>query len=225
MPGRCFNTECELVQVLRDSMPAMIEGTRPRFLAEVKVSGGVPDLLVVWPDFDSLRKRIRKVGPNTLESLTEIRIVMALYTARPLRITTIASWVGVSQREASRALGRLSELGFARETATGSFLREEWAVPHLRYAISVEAKLFKWRDALAQASRNLLFSDQAYVAMDAAYANRAFAHLDAFRRANVGLAAVDLDGNIMVKHRPRTRRSDRPNLFRWIVSEALVQSL
>lgn len=59
-----------------------------------------------------------------------------------------------------------------------------------RNVIAIEAKLYKWRDALDQAVRYLAYADESYVALPEACTPRAVSELHLFEAAGVGLLSV-----------------------------------
>lgn len=86
---------------------------------------------------------------------------------------------------------------FAKKNARGS---------RILRVISFEMKLTNWRRALRQAFRYSSFSHYSYVVMDEFYVCRALANLSAFRRANIGLVGIAIDGTPTWYFRPRYRR-------------------
>ncbi len=62
---------------------------------------------------------------------------------------------------------------------------------------AVEAKLSRWKEALAQAEDTKKFADYSYVAMDAEFANeKKNAIISHFTEKNIGLVLVDKDGSL-----------------------------
>lgn len=73
-------------------------------------------------------------------------------------------------------------------------------------AVAFELKLSNWKRALDQAFRYKSFASESYVLMDSAKIQPALRHVEEFRRANVGLAAIDLHGNAWIYFAPESRR-------------------
>jgi len=62
---------------------------------------------------------------------------------------------------------------------------------------AVEAKLSRWKEAIAQAEDTKKFADYSYVAMDAEFANeKKNAIISHFTEKNIGLILVDEDGSL-----------------------------
>lgn len=70
-------------------------------------------------------------------------------------------------------------------------------VVHNGDIVSIEFKLKNWKRALQQAFRYKTFSNESYVFMDQRYAKNAVAHIDSFRKYNIGLCGVTEDELIM----------------------------
>jgi len=66
--------------------------------------------------------------------------------------------------------------------------------------IALEAKLSDWSRALVQAYRNRQFADESWVVLDHRFYKAALAQLERFDRSGVGLASVDLSGNLYIHH-------------------------
>lgn len=69
-------------------------------------------------------------------------------------------------------------------------------------SIAVEAKLSAWRPALIQAYRYKAFAHFSFVAIDEARSAPAMKNLDFFKRSQIGLIVVSLQGNIDLAYRP-----------------------
>ncbi|WP_353719351.1 hypothetical protein [Dyadobacter sp. 676] len=68
--------------------------------------------------------------------------------------------------------------------------------------IAVEAKLKNWKRALYQAFRYKWFSFQSYVVMDSSNIKPALSNLHEFEKLNIGLAEINLLGEISIHYKP-----------------------
>lgn len=75
----------------------------------------------------------------------------------------------------------------------------------LQYVVSIEFKLSNWRKAISQAFRHRNFGNEAYVVLDEAAITPAIAHVDEFRRANVGLLSISSSGELKAWFLPEPR--------------------
>lgn len=76
---------------------------------------------------------------------------------------------------------------------------------HILRTFAFEAKRQAWRRAVTQAYRYAAFADYVYVVLDRAHAAPAKEGIDVFKRSNVGLTTVDVDGSVTWVFRPRHR--------------------
>jgi hypothetical protein len=65
-----------------------------------------------------------------------------------------------------------------------------------------ELKLSNWRRALVQAYRYRAFANLSYVVLDGRHSRSALAHLDLFRRSNIGLLSVSERGSVVPHYEP-----------------------
>ncbi|MCC6678884.1 MAG: hypothetical protein IT436_17295 [Phycisphaerales bacterium] len=114
-----------------------------------------------------------------------------LGSARP---ETIGRHVFMSADEVRDLLeGRLSEWRLVKSRERGIVeVRASWV--QAAEVIAVEAKLTRWRDALAQATAYRRYADRAFVLLPKPSADLAIQHESAFRAAGVGLMAYDAQG-------------------------------
>jgi hypothetical protein len=81
--------------------------------------------------------------------------------------------------------------------------------------LAFEAKLERWRQALAQAYRNLCFAHQSYVVLPRATAERAARYDAEFVRRGVGLCHVDRNRIVVIIEAPQ-----RKPLQPWLSNRA-----
>ncbi len=92
-----------------------------------------------------------------------------------------------------RIVKRLDRLGLLKCSATGRVaVQRSWL--NTTKIVAVEAKLLRWRDALAQATSYRRYADEAYVALPEAYAHPALEGAECFLAAGVGLLVVSEHG-------------------------------
>lgn len=78
----------------------------------------------------------------------------------------------------------------------------EFSINHIVNSWAFEMKLSNWSRALMQAYRYKAFSDISFVLLDDTYISRALTNLNRFKRANVGLASINLQGDVTVHYQP-----------------------
>lgn len=83
-----------------------------------------------------------------------------------------------------------------------------------------ELKRDHWRRALMQAYRYASFADYSLVVLDNMYVHRAVAHLEEFKKSNIGLLSVRVDGKVRWHFRPH-RRTPYSRHMRHLLDAAL----
>ena len=137
----------------------------------------------------------------------------------------IASLAGTSVRRAKLALVDFAKLGLCRIAADGqNWFKVRQPLMALASLISVEAKLRDWRRALDQATRYLVYSDQAWVLLDDRSVNAAKENIQQFELRNVGLASISTSGNVVLHHLPQHSQTPRAH-DRWVVNSELLKHI
>lgn len=222
-----YGSESELVGVLMANLEQFVEGAGSFVAAEeVPIGAGIVDILLAVPQVASLRYRLQRAeddpgsfGPQ------ELLVMSRLYYHRPLKAETVARRAVLDEEETRRILKHLSGYGYVDCPSDDTYVLSPYFGPYFQSLISIEAKLEKWEEALAQAVRNRLFATDSYVALDASRCRAAVRSLDIFEAANVGLAIVkSSSADVEVVFRPRTSSPLSP-LFWWEAAEVLVSRL
>ena len=81
-----------------------------------------------------------------------------------------------------------------------------------------EFKLSNWKRALKQAFRYRSFAHYSYVLMDQDFVNPALNNIDEFKRTNIGLMTIDIEGNITVYFQPNFEQPYSERLQRALES-------
>lgn len=189
-------------------------GGHDAVLTEVPAAVGIVDLLAVRFDQGATACRTA-VGIGPICSSKKIQVLDAVGTKRWRRVDTIARLVGSNGPALTRStLAPLIEMGLLEIDRTRIRSTGVWA-PAAVHVTAIELKLEKWRSALRQADNFALSSDRTWVVLDTTKAGGARTHVERFRAAGIGLAAIDPLGTVNVLARPNERR--RPAV-RWLRS-------
>jgi len=222
--SRSFRREADLVDTLSGSAYAFVDSATQIVLShEVRVGAGSVDLMFGIPDPTLLRSRLQS---NVRLSAAHIVLLLALEAVVPRTLTQLCHRTRIAERKAERLLSDLLQTRFASECGEGvRFVRTENSRPYFRAIVSVEAKLRKWSVALRQATRNRLFSNCSFVALDVTHSRPAEEHLHLFAQAEVGLATVGAaDASVAMSWRPPPGEPSS-QLYYWEAMEALAQKL
>lgn len=177
-------SEATLVDVLCAQLPdLLVRGARSCGIErEVAVGGSIADVVLLLRDTQR-----RAEGPKPL-SVGESVILSVLRRDGATTTDELTRRCGLNGKTV-RLLDRLDRMGLIKRTSTGRIsAARSW--PTSTRIVAVEAKLLRWRDALAQATTYRRYADESYVALPDAYAGPAMASEDLFRAAGVGLLVV-----------------------------------
>jgi hypothetical protein len=210
-----FESEAELQQALAGLDLAQDERFPYMFVRrEVPVAGCVPDLVIVrFADLPS---------PTLWPARRSFRHAYVLWILRRhgrLRVETVADKMFEPIARTRAVIGDLLSTGALAESRTGAVFISPSLAQVTAEVIAIEAKLSRWRDALAQAVSYQRFSDRVLVAMDSAGIPRTAEALDEFRRAGAGLVSVTRDAWewVIPPRRPSRRRGPE---WDYLVSSA-----
>lgn len=167
---------------------------------ELVVGGSIADLVLLLGDGER-----RGQGPKPL-SVAESVILSVLRRDGATTSDELSRRCGLNGKTA-RLLGRLDRMGLVKRTSSGRISADRSWLTSTRI-VAVEAKLLRWRDALAQATTYRRYADQSFVALPDAYAAPALAGADLFRAAGVGLLVVSSSGTRRAIPAERARDHD-----------------
>lgn len=89
--------------------------------------------------------------------------------------------------------------------------------------IAFELKLSKWKRALVQAFKYRAFADLSYVLIDEGHSKPAINNIESFRKANIGLLSIDVQGNVKSYFEP-TPEEPYSEYYESIVLEKVMNS-
>lgn len=154
---------------------------------ELPIGQSIADMVI-------LRSAKVPVWPEAPLTVAESVVLSALRRLGAARADTIGRHVFMSVEDVREILdGRLAEWRLVRHKERGVVeARAAWVSS--AQVIAVEAKLTRWRDALAQAAVYRRYADRAFVLLPRDIADAAATHAPDFREARVGLLAYDSQG-------------------------------
>lgn len=189
-----FATEQQLVQAILGCLRTT--GNRAyRVALELDAGVGVADLVLYKRQPRSTRAmQLLAAVPPRLAPLLD-----PLTSASIRSCDDLAASLGVTGAAADRVIRQLRSAGLLQIRASQAELASIKVAP-FQSIISVEAKLYDWSRALVQAYRNRQFADESWVVLDHRFYKPARIQLERFRRSGVGLASVDLAGNLYIHY-------------------------
>jgi hypothetical protein len=185
-----FNTEAQLVSAILSCLRSSPNRT---YKVELELDAGVG-----FADVVLYKRQPRTTHEMKLLATIPPRLAPLLdpLTARHIQsCEDLATSLGLSISAAQRVMRQFQRLGLFNVRSSGTALASV-KVPPFQTIISVEAKLSDWSRALVQAYRNRQFADESWVVLDHRFYKPALAQLGRFERSGVGLASVDVGGNL-----------------------------
>jgi len=213
-----FQTEIELVQVLKNALVRVFKNECFEIFEEVSLGYGIADLVV-----SSLKEPISQIESNkiTLNS-SDINIYNLINKSERISYDSILDITRSSKKEIFQSLDKLIANRYVKIETDKFVIDKEYELPfHVNFA--VEAKIKDWRRALSQAYRYRWFADYSYVVLDEEYCKRAINHLNLFKKYNVGLASISTKGSLKRKFNP-IRRKPFDYKMQILFSEKILQS-
>ncbi len=185
-----FAYEQDLCDVLAGFLPRLVALERQSFQATYvrrAVGQVIPDLLSISGPRNPVPLRMR--GLSNLDAA----IVSLLLIGRPLQPRTIADRLYAGLHQVQSRLNKLSSSGVIVTNPTGSFVMAPSIFQDGFHVVAVEAKLSRWREALAQAVTYRAFANRVFVALPEAVVYSKTGLLAEARHAKVGVIAVNPD--------------------------------
>lgn len=223
-----FRYESDLVSVVRDALPRLAfrhdKTATVEVFSEVPAVHGVPDLVGIR--FDAARLHLREQGGvRPLSTDAEVRVVMAVGERRTIR--ELGDRAGLSNDYVRRnMIPLLNELGWIESDGAGAIRRRPEAQWVAGRVVTIEAKLRDWRKALAQARRQRLSGDAAYIAMDALAMQGLTPYLTKLAEEGIGAIAVDAESKrAVVLSRPARIVGTHREVGRNLLSERCLGML
>jgi|GEM_PF-2348881 len=188
--------EAAIEDAVAAKAPELFDTTEGRCwtAGSLPIGAGMPDLVLVT--FEPYVVAVSELNVPDVELLAYLRAV------REARPDTIAKRTGRPMKAVIRILEDMREAQIVCVSGEAFSLHESWrnVLPEI---VTVEAKVNKWRVALAQAIRNSIFAHRSYVAVPSRVARRIDGEIG-LRHYGVGVLAVDDDDVVEIK-KPRRR--------------------
>ena len=222
-PMAQFRYESDMIDVLSAALPKLTFGrltaTDAQVFSEVPAVFGVPDLTAIRFDWDAVNARTR-AGIRPLTTDAEVRVVLAL-GSKSLTSAELADRSGYSADYVRRTvLPLLLDSGWVIHGDKGQLIRAAGAVWVSKRIVTVEAKLRDWSRALAQARRQRLSADAAFIALQMPAPKSITESLDRIAEGGIGVIGVDPDSHrARVLARPKAFPKTRSLLGRMLIAE------
>lgn len=213
-----FDSEADLRKVARPVLADKLGTDDTRIVPEFSYSAGRTDLVYTSVSDTYLRRRTEDIGIKVpITNKSYLKTFLQLHNRSQITKEYFFEIGASNERTKREALNWLKKSGFVIEEdgylRTAPYLRR-----HITQSFAVELKLWKWRDALKQASRGKSFAEYRYVVLDADHINSPLDNRAVFREKGVGLVSIDEWGNYVEHISPEKIRPFSP-LHSWILNE------
>lgn len=213
-----FESERELQEVLAALDRPLADPdpyARLLFRREQPVGASIPDLVYVG-FLSEPREDLLPPGWTFQHAF----LVWQLRRRSRLQPRTIARRVFQRSHRVDSMLRDLERSGAIRRLPTGAVQLSQGLASVQAEIIAVEAKLTRWRDALAQARGYAQFADKTIVAMPSSgLPNDAAVHVE-FKQAGVGLCGVEPDGTVDWVCPARVQKPSRGGEREFLIASA-----
>lgn len=165
-------------------------------LSFTKFSVGIviPDLVIVALPKNVYSQRRRSKTP----SFFECAVLAEVLRGRSKTSEEVAHALYARQSMVDHAISRLTRLRFMASGKGGELAVDKKIFPKSLRIISIEAKLLRWRDAIAQAKQYLQFSNSAYIALPTTLVGKNAKIKQQCRKEGLGLITVDANRTTVV---------------------------
>ena len=192
-----FTTERELVETLKHNYRSIcdwrIQKKHTCILEEVDLGFGVADLVI---------SKLYKPKSTALTlSYFDILIYKIIESDQHVSIELLKNVTRAKEAQIRKSIDILVCEKYVNEVQSFFRINKNYKTITSK-TIAIEAKLKNWKRALEQAFRYKWFATQSYVVLDAKYIAPALKNISSFAQSNVGLACINLNGEITIIHKP-----------------------
>lgn len=214
-----FNTESELVGALKFSLINSFPHKNMSIVEEVSVGNGIADLVVTISNDDFLFCQKH----HELLNLRDVNIYCLITKNSGLSILQISEITRISVNMVRKSLLRLEKRSYVLNN-DGCYITSKNYEMTYKLSYAIEAKLKDWKRALKQAYRYRWFAEHSYVVMDEFNAVPAINNIDLFKKYNVGLASINIQGQLKRIYNP-TKEEPFDVKLQMLLSEKVLDSL
>lgn len=192
-----FQTEAELVKLLKSKIKNTFQERNIEVFEEVSLGLGIADIVV-----SEIKSKIT-YGTSQWQELgdLEIHILNLIDKNNNISLISILAIAKIQKYTVVKALKRLIELEYLNEYDSVFSINKEYEFV-FKNNFAIEAKLKNWKRALMQAYRYRWFAEYSYVVLDAHFSKPAIKNQSWFEKYNVGLATINTSGELIRHYNP-----------------------
>jgi hypothetical protein len=213
-----FQSETELINVLKRTLKKVFWRDNIELFEEVSLGYGIADLVICNIDYP----KISKTDSDVFLTRTDINIYNIIYSSPRVSFDTIYDTTRSSKQNISDSLLKLINLAYVKHEDNYFTIQNKYELPY-KNSFAIEAKLKDWKRAINQAQRYKWFAEYSYVVLDEHYSHPAVQNLDSFVKHNIGLAAVNPQGEFNRFFSPK-RQKPYDAIMQIMLSEIIKMS-
>lgn len=217
-----FNSEEDMKEAAVNSFCDHLASDRGHIIDEFSYGSGRADLVVARES--ELYRSHREDGLGISSAIDDdscLRTFLLLHSKETISREYFLQIGAMDRRKQDQALEWLLSKGFVMEESDGKIRTAPDLRCHVTTSFAIELKISKWQKALRQAHRGKCFSEYQYVVLDQDHVLPALENEDVFREYNIGLVALDTDGEFFVHHSPEKQNPYSP-LNKWRLNETTI---
>lgn len=212
-----FQSEMDLVETLKVSIKDFYNREYIQIFQEVSVGYGIADIVIsdlkYYEDDD--------FETNSSLNVNDVNVLDLIQTSGNLDANEVVIATGCSKSTVRASLKRLIERGYLLEESGVFRLNRHYKLV-FRNNYAIEAKLKDWKRALKQAYRYRWFAEYSFVVLDTYYSDIAVKNIEIFKKYNVGLASISVDG-VLQRHFSPKRNQPFDRKMQMLFSERVIQ--
>jgi hypothetical protein len=215
-----FNTEMELVDVLKSTLKESYSGQGINIFEEVSLGYGIADLVLCVLDNRFSNQQLK--ASTDILGKCDINVYSLIDRKVKINLLEIIEITRASKIKIIESLEKLMIRGYV-DLLDGMYSVSKNYEFSFNMNFAIEAKLKDWKRALKQAYRYKWFADFAFVVLDEHNSSCALKNLIIFKKYNVGLATINRNGDLKRLHNPK-KEMPFDKKMQMLFSEKIVLS-
>ncbi|SEJ54879.1 hypothetical protein SAMN05660742_11035 [Propionispira arboris] len=215
-----FVLEKQMTPILTNSLKHLsaalsesIECSSSALALEFPVKYRIIDVAIAYALPDFLTNDISTLKCFKYLNGFSIGILSQFWLYNKVSIQKLQNELFLDQKVIEKYVSKLLKCNLITQVSKNSYTATELKSLKELGLISIELKLYNWKEALEQAEFNLLFSDFSFVALDKSRISDKNDILPFFKKKNIGLLVVSNNGAIEPLFTPKKNKKYDKNLY------------
>lgn len=214
-----FRTESKLVDFFKNNLIDSFGIDNSKVLEEVRLGFGIADIVISEPKG---AQTLSETQP--LLNSRDITIYRVMANGKKTSLFEIEAITKIRKSLIKESLNKLLERKLIRcfDLEQDLYILDKKYSLSFSKSIAIEAKLRDWKRALFQAYRYKWFANYSYVMLDEVHIEPALKNLELFKKHNIGLISISLEGKLNKYNLPKKEKPYDPNM-EMLLSETLLE--